>query len=364
MPPIKNYKIEEAAYLFRDITSKYQARRKRAPEEDVRQWAIFELLSTYGYSIQNIKVEEEVSDHGGKYRADIVIYKDKRHFAVIECKRSRGNNPEKVMQQAKNYAVDLKTEFAVYTDGIDWVVERRSGEDKWIPALDLPKVTNISYSGELGDAIDFLDDLRPLLFWLYQPIPERHAINYFSKLQLFFVSAWDWANIPEELILGTDALLKFFIAIANNADVDKKEKEFRYAFTNFLSYLIKKKKNLQPVLDIEFLNLQELRNKLEIDFSAFLKNNREARNDDINLIRLLFQLIKYCQNLIEESRFRKIPVLLTKEFENFITPILSSKLNFGLPDSIDNENLNHLRRLCSQEWLNKNENFEEFFEQE
>jgi len=238
------------------------------------------------------------------------------------------------------------------------------GDDKWVPALDLPKATNFSYSGELPNAIDFLDDLRPLLFWLYQPVPERHAISYFSKLQLFFVSAWEWANLPEELTLGTDALLKFFIAVANNAATDKKEKEFRYSFTNLHSYLIKKKKTLHQVLDTEFLNLQELRNRLEIDFSTFLKNNLETRNDDANLIQLLFQLIKYCQNLIEDNKFRKVPVLLTKDFENFIVPILSSKLNFGLPDSIDNENLNHLRRLCAQEWLKKNENFEEFFEQE
>lgn len=50
------------------------------PEEKVRQWWIYRLRDTYGYSFEKISVEVKVTvgSTEAKKRADIVVYTDKR----------------------------------------------------------------------------------------------------------------------------------------------------------------------------------------------------------------------------------------------------------------------------------------------
>jgi len=165
------YVIDENNYLFKN---KIKKTKKRLPEESVRQWTLFELMSTYGYLITDITIEEKTRDHGGTYFADIVVRKENEKFAVIECKRHKRNNRETALKQAKSYADDLGAKYAVYTDGNEWLVEKKSGET-WFPVLHLPKVSNFSYDSTLSGVVTFLHHLAPLLYWLYQPIPENHA---------------------------------------------------------------------------------------------------------------------------------------------------------------------------------------------
>lgn len=53
--PLKSfYKVPPENYLFN------QKETDKSHEEKVRQWVLYELMSTYGYSIQQIRVEEYV----------------------------------------------------------------------------------------------------------------------------------------------------------------------------------------------------------------------------------------------------------------------------------------------------------------
>lgn len=65
MPPKPFYEVSPQAYLFN--------KNHETPEEKVRQWALFELLSTYGICINNIDVERQVKVGTRNHRADIVI---------------------------------------------------------------------------------------------------------------------------------------------------------------------------------------------------------------------------------------------------------------------------------------------------
>ena len=80
MPPKPFYEVQPSAYLF----VKYDGDK---PEEKVRQWALFELLSTYGVFINNIVTERPVKVGTRTHRADIVVLRDGAPYVVIECKK-------------------------------------------------------------------------------------------------------------------------------------------------------------------------------------------------------------------------------------------------------------------------------------
>ena len=56
-------------------------------EERVRQWALFELMSGYGYLINNIRIEHPCQIGTKRFPADIVAFRDERPYIVVECKR-------------------------------------------------------------------------------------------------------------------------------------------------------------------------------------------------------------------------------------------------------------------------------------
>lgn len=76
MPPKPYYDVSTEAYLF--------GKTKEKPEEKVRQWVLFELLSTYGISINSIQVERQVKVGTRTHFADIVILKENTPFVVQE----------------------------------------------------------------------------------------------------------------------------------------------------------------------------------------------------------------------------------------------------------------------------------------
>lgn len=155
---------------FCDIDSKYYLFGKSdTPEEKVRQWMIFELLAVYNVPVQAISIESPVKVGTRQYRADILLLKDYRPWAVIECKRQEDNDISSGIQQAMSYASCLQAEFAVFTNGKDWIV-KRCYHGKWISVPDLPIYSSKQYSSvQLDQLLKACSSIVLLIHWIHTP---------------------------------------------------------------------------------------------------------------------------------------------------------------------------------------------------
>lgn len=85
-------KSEKIRYVAVNVDQKWSN-----PEEKVRADYYAELIYRYAYEPECIGVEVTVPDRTPVDRADLVVFRDKRHtepFAVIECKRDDISDPE------------------------------------------------------------------------------------------------------------------------------------------------------------------------------------------------------------------------------------------------------------------------------
>jgi type I restriction enzyme M protein len=96
------------------------------PEEHVRQRIICKLVNHYGYSLDQMAQELQVSNSQrgqGKARADIVIWKNKKDknesktaFIVVECKAENVSIKEEDYFQGLNYATWAGAKFFITTN--------------------------------------------------------------------------------------------------------------------------------------------------------------------------------------------------------------------------------------------------------
>ena len=212
MPPKPFYEINPQAYLF--------GKTDDMPEERVRQWALFELLSTYGISINNIQIERPVKVGTRTHRADIVILHESAPFVVIECKKWEDKHIGRGMQQALSYADanTMKARYAVYTNGDVWEVKRKISNE-WVDLPDLPKRIDGDYQVKLDELVRSINDFKPAFYWLNQTVPASSAQAYFSCLQILFNgSTYPLNYLDNDLRFGTDNLLRVICAKGHHPD--------------------------------------------------------------------------------------------------------------------------------------------------
>lgn len=198
MPPKPYYSISPEAALF--------GRKLNMPEEKVRQWALFELMSSYGININNIEIERKVKVGTRNYFADIVILREGAPYVVIECKRWENRKSETSMQQALSYADanTMKAHYAVFTNGDIWEVKKKVREE-WVNIPDLPKRIDGDYLLDLYELISSMRYISPLLYWSNQQVPQASARSYFSCMQEFFNGyTYPLNYLDEDLCFGTD----------------------------------------------------------------------------------------------------------------------------------------------------------------
>lgn len=174
------YKVPNDCYLF-------GANHK--PEEEVTQWVLFELLRYYGYSIDQIEVEKTVQYGTCHGRLDILVHFDGKPFIVIECKRQKIYSKNKCpMKQAISYANadSIQAEFCVFTNGSLWQVKRKTAAG-WINYPNIPKLKNNNETAfEFSSLLHDLDEIKPVLHWLYQPISGEDTVNFIQAIQPIF----------------------------------------------------------------------------------------------------------------------------------------------------------------------------------
>lgn len=309
-PIARNQEEEDKYFLFgkrsiSDSQDKKMAKRNRKPEEEVRQWAIYVLLSEYGIRINSIEIEKAARDHSTKYPADIVVNRNDKPYIVVECKRPYGNNPQKVLKQAQIYADDLMAEFAIYTDGPEnWKVTRKIG-DSWIPVDDIPRNADTSTDSTITDTLEFIEQLKPLLFWLYRTVPSLYAHEFLSIMQKFFAGfIVGLEGYDDNLKMGTVLLLEL-LAGGLSEDGSQyqitsyEEKKMFGASKRFYTYFIDT--GLESfVNDLEFIEsmkFTELFSALWEGFDDLVKKHTGMAFGNVNLIRFVFALLQYMNQL-------------------------------------------------------------------
>lgn len=358
--------IEKSNYLFRD-----KLKDLNSPEEEVRQWAVFELLSTYGIPIKNIDIEHNAGRKFSKFNpADIVVLrsqeddesgeevaKDKKPRPVeivVECKKRKGMlNVKRGQKQAQDYAEYLKAKYAVLTNGDKWLVTRY-WKGEWVSVNGIEKITETTISRNVLDVIVTLEDVVPLFYWLHETIPSSDAIQYFSTLQHLFVPR-ETNEFDHHLAFGTSALLAVLgtfheIGKTTFKAQEYKLKKLKEAFFHLISYYTNK--------DIEdktrFLDLydfEDLIRNLLIDFSNLVENHSQMSLIDSSMIRLNYFLLKYLRDLHESSKYADIDVkTIGQEVEIILDYILLKELNRTLPSSFEDDDIKALKLYGKEPW--------------
>jgi hypothetical protein len=360
-------KEEEKYFLFGRRSSsgpqdEKTIRRNRNPEEGVRQWAIYELLSVYGIRISSINIERSARDHSKHYPPDIVVNQNDKPYIVVECKRPYRNNPNKALEQAQIYADDLKAEFAVYTDANSWKVTRKMG-DSWIPVDNIPKNADVRADDTITDALEFLEDLKPLLYWLYREVPGPYTHTFMTLMQeLVGAHIFGLEDYDLNLANGTDFLLRVITGCLSKKELTNRvgeyeEKKMRAAFMNFHKYF--KNTGYPSFLDgfefTETIQIREFVAPLLEGFDEFIKGHKNLAYSNANLARFAFALLQYLSEILEASyhkseHHRNVPSSLVNEFGRFIEPILVSKIHLRLPGPLDAE-IKSLRNITCKTWV-------------
>lgn len=346
MPPKPYYEINSQAYLF--------GKTDETPEERVRQWALFELLSTYGICINNIEVERQVKVGTRNHRADIVILRDSAPYVVIECKKWEDKKLKQGMQQALSYADanTMKSRYAVYTNGDVWEVKRKIGND-WVDVPDLPKRIDGDYQIRLDELIRSINDFMPTFYWLNQTVPADSALAYFSSLQkIFYGPTYPLNNLDKNLLFGTDNLLRVICAKGDHVGYLHGKmvaacKSFSVFFDSRLD---------QGITD-EFIkdeDLWHLTVVFKMRFEQLVEDTRVLQGEEVLFIRLIAALFQYLNNQNQlqgkKERFIDVPTTLTREFQQLLGLLFQVHLSVCFPDPLLEESCTDLRVACSKSW--------------
>jgi Holliday junction resolvase len=361
--PQQYYEIPEEAYLFgKQLT-------ERSKEEKVRQWALFELLSFYRINIRDIKIEVPIKVGTRTHFADIVVYKEHLPYIVIECKHQEEDKEQQSIEQAISYANSntLKAKFAIYTNGNVWLVKRKV-EDQWVDFPDIPNYSKDLDFIKFKDLVDSLQELEPLLFWMYETVPESEAKKYFNLLESFF-------NPFNPLIKEVDNNLVYvvhYISLALNHlefDINIQENEFNLteycetkmilAYDYSICYVSKYSQLQEKPRDFNTIRLFKWGKFLPNDIQNLFRKTvfeKTINQHESNLIRLLWVLIDYLQIILLENQrpncdsiiYKSIKENITGSFLKFVIPLLEEKYGISLPDNIRDAEL--IRNLKKARW--------------
>ncbi len=186
------YQVPLDCYLFGE---------NHKPEDKVTQWVIFELIRYYGYSIDQLEVEKTVQYGTCRGWLDILVRHNDKPFIVIECKRHTGYIKNKDhMKQAISYANADSIQFKLSFVYLLMVISKTAAG--WVNYPNIPRIneqqeTEFEFSTLQHD----LDDIKPVLHWLYQPISGADAYRFIKAIQPIFCAHSIITNGTNETLL-------------------------------------------------------------------------------------------------------------------------------------------------------------------
>ena len=157
-PPENRLAYNEKIYIWSIIRQKWLVKsgRTKIDEEIVRQKFVEILMNNYGYEVDQMAEEKEVTGAGsGTARADILIYNsvedkqnNKNPNIVIECKAQDVPINSNTYRQGKNYASYSNAKTFVATNGKEtkyFEVDHGYTPCRLIEREDMPKSNGYQY---------------------------------------------------------------------------------------------------------------------------------------------------------------------------------------------------------------------------
>ncbi|NOT05790.1 MAG: hypothetical protein HOP27_14445 [Anaerolineales bacterium] len=364
MPPRPFYEIDSKTYLFGKslAPTEVATRRNRMPEEQVRQWVLFELLSTYGYHINDIRIEVPSKMGRGYHPADIVIYSDHQPYIVIECKKIGSNEQDEAVKQVITYATGLKTQFAVYVDGQSWVVKRfLSGH--WIDVNDVPPKTRLSSRNGFPVLLWFTSHIKPLLYWVYKTVPAKNAPKFFEHLDTFtfFIGFNYLRDVNQNLHFGINSVVKIFHQPLGEKDQtafivdDYKKKNFLIALSFFQKYLadIGSSGYLIESLDFDNRTFKDSVECLFVELNSSALNLSNTLSKEVVFLRFAVALLRHLGEVLKKSSYLSIEQSITNDLYSLINLILITEFGVEMPDNLDTDNIRELEGFSSEVWAER-----------
>lgn len=352
MPLKPFYEINPEAFIFRAKLKESENEKEwvAPPEEKVRQWVLYELIRTYGYFINDIKIEQPVTVGTRRHYADIVIFKDDRPFIVIECKRRKFNKIDQGVDQAISYAASkqMMAEYAVFSNGRQWIVNR-SVNNEWTTIPDIPKILNGQYQNKLEPFIIELQDLLPSLYWIDKPVPANEAKDFFSCLdEIFYGHSLFNSDLSKSLKFTTDLVLRILSDF--KAHEDYVHGKIRGALSQINQFRESIGEKDIHIFDESKSTIRELVIDCLFNFRNMASNTRGIGNADIKLIRFNLALLEYYLAHFQQKKYVDLPPALLAEFGTLIKYLINKNLGFDLQDPLLAENNTELRTIYEQAW--------------
>jgi len=346
MSPKPFYEISSDRYLF--------GKPDEMPEEKVRQWALFELLSTYGVHINNIKIECPVKVGTRTHYADIVILRDGAPYVVIECKRWKNKKIDNGIDQAISYADanTMKAKFAVFTNGDIWRVKRKI-RNGWVEVPDINRSVDSPHQLTIDEIISDIHELEPILYWFDQVVPKEDARAYFCALQEIFNSkAFPIDQIDRGLCFATDNLLRAISAKGAHEQyiMEKMLGACRY-YSSFFQERLFTKEDLFELNKDDFFHLTTV---FCLEFDRIVQKTQEMTNSEVLMFRFIDTLFHYFWNISKRqpsiNDYIDVPVSLNDEFHKFLNFHFQIRMGIEYPDRLNNSSNYSLKISCEEAW--------------
>jgi hypothetical protein len=339
------YEVEPKAYLFD---------RNEGPKERVRQWVLFELLSTYGFKINDIKIEVQCKLGSKYYPADVVIYQNHSPIIVIGCKRHEEEDVDEALKQAVSYANYLKAEFVLITNGNHWIAKRNlNGE--WIGITDIPSHFNLETQETITSTLRFVDRIKPVLYWMYQEIPKEHAREFFFFLNEFFRPEYSSTRADRDLQVVVDSLLRILGGSGFQQlefEITEYEMEkIEVAIRCCESFINKAGVGLSSFGDdFKGHDFRALLGGLTSQLDEILSTQKDLDFDNIMIIRMANSIIKQLWKVFESGKYQNISSITLREIEVVINKMIMSKLGVRLPDTSEAQLIEEMMGFSSSKW--------------
>jgi len=327
---------------------------KHKPEEEVTQWALFELMRYYGYTIEQLEVEKTVQYGTCRGRLDILVHHNEKPFIVLECKRKDGYpKRQDPMQQAISYADanSIQAEYCVFTDGNTWQVKRKTTSG-WVSYPNIPRlIDGQEVEFELSDFLHDLDRIKPALYWLYKPVGGADAYNFINAIQPIFYANSVITDGTSELLLSIMDNVCRAITIKTKVNGYTYEK-LNVAFNKTQLYLGKLDINERYQEGINN-NLHELLMIPDVQFNRLKEEAIDIDSEmDHAAIHLLSTLYSVARDFITYRREIDLSLsgAFTDELYNFLNLGLQRNLRTCLPVKSDSISVNDIRESCTKDW--------------
>lgn len=344
MPPRPFYSIPESSFLFG---------RKHTPEEEVRQWAIFELLGTYKWPITSLQIEFPVQIGSRDFRADIVVLDNSIPLAVVECKKREHKFSERDFRQAYSYADSVQARFSVLTNGQMWLTARKIGKG-WEPVTDIPKLeqfhlTQTQYdtpSDRLHSLFWSIHGLQALLYWLYRPIPNDEVRLFANNLHTFFTSTdFDVDYRLEHIVKNMCSYLSnenFFSSGLYDEDGYAAHK-LTVIYSDLQEYLQAKDGRIRERVRAKEFTIQQAITNIIIDLKRLHIASTNLRNAELYFGEFIVSLAGYFETVFEKRMFSEWASQFVQPFWNLIDTEFLPEFGAALPKSHDDHNVNVMR---------------------